>query len=57
MDFCNYDLVICILIFILLYMFFSDNSDRKQGFLSGPAEGGADSLIGIKPFINRRIIS
>ncbi len=57
MNFCNYDLIICILIFIFLYLFLSDNSKGKQGFLNGPAQGGADSLIGIVPHINRRIIS
>lgn len=64
MDFCNYDLVICILIFVFIYMFFAyavyDNKQQyapRQGFLNGPAQGGADSLIGIIPHINRRIIS
>jgi hypothetical protein len=64
MDFCAYDFVICVLLLVLIYLVVStatyDDKQQyapRQGFLNSPAQGGADSLIGIVPHIDRRIIS
>jgi hypothetical protein len=57
MDFCDYDLIICVLILVLLYLTVSSDNGGSQKFLNGPAQGGADSLIGYIPHIDRRIIS
>lgn len=56
MLFSDYDLVICVLILVVLYLFMKSEPQRDS-FLNGPEQGGADAMIGIVPKIYRRIIS